>query len=810
MKSRHIISLLLVSLLALSGCDQFNVTNNASKQDLNINITKIEFEPDHKRFHLNVEINDTLTAMLLSSSADSIHFETKEFLKNNTYDPKTQPQLESYENLKLKEINELKLDALFLIDLTLDSIAINQQNQIIKNLAKLFALDHLHVAFMKNGEVTPTMIATDYVMNNYFKCEPGEKYLYRALSSKIDEFKKDSSEYVERVKNTPSAGLLASARKIMFIFSDGKVYNHNKPIDPKHFELQHQIIQQIDTTQTLPIFYFNLEKGNEGYDVGEKQDMLASQADEESQNFLTALCHKSGGKYINASNQQLKLNDILHLFNNNYIDYTFNYVNPDYKIYRGMERKLQITCYSGDSLVASDYISYNVGSIYNPVIINGSTTLQIILQGCLIGIITILLLYLIFQFILPAISYWLFKRKYVTRYTGKNMSYNGMLIEQSCYFCKAPFVEGDEIVAKCRHILHKSCWDENEYQCPEYGRHCKQGRHYYNSRNLFDPHNASFYLAWIIAGAFAGLIAWINFTANVHNNENLLLVKLIYLIFGVDSGSPQITTLVEEYGSHLLFLPFYGLNIGFFLTFSLSFLTSHGRWLWKRTLQIIARSLIGGLFSYLSFFIGCVISIALNFKDNSFLVDWIPWMLSGLVIASAVAYGTDIKLKKALIGAVISIIFGLGSMYLWSFSFNAQVDTREFLLLSYMIYCIGFAISVAATCPKSERYFLRVEGPIKDMDIAIYKWMKAPEQSKRILIGKSVNCDLQMTWDITSPIAPEQAEVRMVNGYLYLTALEEGILFNKKPLKTNVRKKLYHGTKFVIGKTTFTYLEKDL
>ena len=185
-------------------------------------------------------------------------------------------------------------------------------------------------------------------------------------------------------------------------------------------------------------------------------------------------------------------------------------------------------------------------------------------------------------------------------------------------------------------------------------------------------------------------------------------------------------------------------------------------------------------------------------------------MLSGLVIASAVVYGTDIKLKKALIGAVISIIFGLGSMYLWSFSFNAQVDTREFLLLSYMIYCIGFAISVAATCPKSERYFLRVEGPIKDMDIAIYKWMKAPEQSKRILIGKSVNCDLQMTWDITSPIAPEQAEVKMVNGYLYLTALEEGILFNKKPLKTNVRKKLYHGTKFVIGKTTFTYLEKDL
>lgn len=157
---------------------------------MNINITDIEFEPDYKRFHLNVEINDTLTALLLSSNADSIHFKTEEFLKDNSYNLKTQPQLESYENLRLKEIKELKFDALFLIDLTLDSTAVNQQYQIVRNLTKLFDLDHLHVSFMKNNEVSPTMIATDYVMDNYFKYEPGEKHLYRAISSKIEEFKK--------------------------------------------------------------------------------------------------------------------------------------------------------------------------------------------------------------------------------------------------------------------------------------------------------------------------------------------------------------------------------------------------------------------------------------------------------------------------------------------------------------------------------------------------------------------------------------------------------------------------------------------
>lgn len=800
MNRHYIIPFLLLLIITLSGCEQLKPYSKTYKENLNINITKIEFEPDYKRFKLNVELNDTLTALLLSTNADSIHFKTEEFLKGNIYNPNTQPQLESYENLKLKEIAQLKMDALFLIDLTLDSTAINQQYRIIKDLKNLFALDHLHVAFMKDGGITPTMIASEYVLNNYFKHGPKGKYLYRAISSKIDEFKKDSSEYVGNGKDSTHTNKATSAQKIMFVFSDGKVYSHNKPIDPKHFELQYQLTQKIDTTQTFPIFYFNLQEQTEQIDQG----------NEDAQDFLKAICQKSGGKYINAFSQKLSLNDILHLFKDNYIDNVFTYVNPDYKIYRGIERKLQIACYSGDSLIASDYIYYNVGSIYNPVIVNGSTTLQVILQGCFIGVITLLILYLIFQFIVPGISYWLFKKKYVTHYNGKNMSYNGMLIEQSCYFCKAPFVEGDEIVVKCKHVLHKSCWDENEYQCPEYGRHCKQGRHYYNSKNLFDTRNASFYLSWIIAGAFAGLIAWINFTANVHHSENLLLVKFIYLILGVEPNSSSITSLIEEYESNLLFLPFYGLNIGFFLTFSLSFLTSHGRWLWKRTLQIVIRSIIGGFLSYLSFFLGCVISITLNFKDNSFIIEWIPWMLSGLCIATAVTYGTDIKLKKALIGAVISIVFGLGSMYMWSSSFNSQIDTREYLLLSYMIYCIGFAISVAATSPKSERYFLRVEGPIKETDIALYKWIKSPDRSKRVVIGKSVNCDLQMTWDITSPIAPEQAEIKMINGYLYLTALEEGILFNNKLLKTNTRKKLYHGTKFIIGKTIFTYLEKDL
>ena len=794
---------LLIPILVLGSCTDYASNGKSYKEDVELNILSVEFDSTYKHLYVNVQMNDSITEMLLNNER-SLHFKAEELVKGNLYAPRIQPVLEGYENLKIEELARLNLNILVLADLTLNAAEMENQQRTIRGLRKLFVYSPFRIAFMDGTKVTETMEATDYVLEHYLKAVPGErKYLYRSILDKAEEFLNDTLS-VQSVERPDSLRVeQGPEQKVLIVFSDGKVYDQNKPLDPDHFQLQRKLAQNDELMDGITVFYVNLEQTSE-------EEGPVADTDEEARNFLTALCQKSGGKYLESSDQHLVLNDIVRRFNPDYADYRFTFVNPDFKIYRGMGYKLQLGCYEGDSLIASDYAMYNAGSVYNPIIINGQSTFQIIVQGGLIGILTLALLYVFFQFILPAVRYWLFKRKYVTRYVNKNMSYNGTLVGQSCYFCKAPFEEGDEIVVKCSHVLHKSCWDENEYKCPEYGRHCKQGSHYYNRKNLFDLHNASFYFRWILAGASAGLVAWIFFTANAHYTENLLLVKLIRWMFDLMPDSPQAAMLMEEYGGHLLYLPFYGMNIGFFLTLSLSLLTGHGQWLWKRSLLVVAKALVGGVCSYLAFFVGCIISLSLNFIDNSFLIDWIPWMLSGFIIAFVVAYGTDIKLKKALVGAAISIVFGLGSMYLWSFSYSVQIDTREFLLLSYMIYCVGFAVSVAATSPKSERYFLRVEGPIKEMDIAVYKWMNAAQRHKRVLIGKSVNCDLQMSWDITSPIAPEQAEVSMINGYLYLTALEEGILFNKKPLKTNIRKKLYHGTKFVIGKTTFTYLEKDL
>ena len=225
---------------------------------------------------------------------------------------------------------------------------------------------------------------------------------------------------------------------------------------------------------------------------------------------------------------------------------------------------------------------------------------------------------------------------------------------------------------------------------------------------------------------------------------------------------------------------------------------------------VLVKAILAGLGGYLTFVVVAFVSLALGIVGDFLLIDWIPWTMNGFLIAFAVSYKTDIKLYKALVGATISILFTLGSMYIWRYSHGSQVDTRDLLLISCLIYSVGIAISLAVNFPRSERYFLRVEGPIKTMEIAIYKWMNSQYIHRKVTIGKSVDCNLQMSWDINSDISPVQAEIVSKGGYLYLIALEKGVYIKGKQVKLENEVQLYHGDQFKIGQTLFTYVEHDV
>ena len=137
-----------------------------------------------------------------------------------------------------------------------------------------------------------------------------------------------------------------------------------------------------------------------------------------------------------------------------------------------------------------------------------------------------------------------------------------------------------------------------------------------------------------------------------------------------------------------------------------------------------------------------------------------------------------------------------------------ELDFRLFTLLSFVIYSIGLALAIAVAAPRSERYFLKVQGAVKDMDVALYKWMRN-NPDRIVTIGKSVDCSLQLSWDIMSDVAPVQAEIRMKKRIPYLVALEKGVFSHGRAIRPNKKIRLYHGKSFTIGQTTFTYIEKD-
>ena len=95
------------------------------------------------------------------------------------------------------------------------------------------------------------------------------------------------------------------------------------------------------------------------------------------------------------------------------------------------------------------------------------------------------------------------------------------------------------------------------------------------------------------------------------------------------------------------------------------------------------------------------------------------------------------------------------------------------------------------------------------MDIAIYKWFEA-NTNRVVSVGKSVDCDLVMSWDVKGDIAPVQAKLTKEGDRVFITPLEPGIIVKGKNLPTGKRERLFHGKVFTIGTTEFRYVEKDV
>ncbi|MCR5517587.1 MAG: E3 ubiquitin protein ligase, partial [Lachnospiraceae bacterium] len=536
-------------------------------------------------------------------------------------------KLLSFEQIGSEYVDSLNMKMLVLADLTVPQDIIDKEYYAIREIRNLYTNKNLYVSFITPHGITNSLPADDYLMGYSFtRKELGDKYLYRSISHLLDEF-------------TDTINVFSSSKfGALLIMSDANVYNADTPIDPENYEIQEELIEQVNNlskNKNISIFYANYAHSE-------------AVSDPAAINLMKLICKKTNGVYSDGFDWPTMKRQILSRFNLNIPDYKIRLVNADGTVFKGTDNLLELKFLNAknDTLLVEAKKNIRAGSVFNPIIVNGRNPHVIILQGIVVVLLLIMIIYVIFQYIIPYIKYRLFMKKYITQYTGNQMIFNEHPVEETCYYCKAPFEKGDEIVVKCQHVMHKECWEENGQHCPEYGRHCKDGSHYYNKEFLADPRNASFYLKWIVLSLIAGLVAWIIFTLHVRSFAASILEEFFQYMYNIEPTDDGYQQKLTDFSSNFRQLPSFGLCISFATTFLFSLLSVFRR---KRAYfytECFIRALVAGIGGWLAFIFVAMLYISLDINEQSFLLSWLPWPMMGCIIAVCVTWHTRIKFRR--------------------------------------------------------------------------------------------------------------------------------------------------------------------
>ena len=524
------------------------------------------------------------------------------------------------------------------------------------------------------------------------------------------------------------------------------------------------------------------------------------------ENEFRFMCHRTpeGRFYSNFSVDSVK-SVLLGAIDSIAMDYRMYYSVGEKVTYNGQPLQLNLDIHKAK---AHGVKNYSYGSTLDPITLAPAEVgakprgkWSVILFGLLLGIAFIALVYAVMQFLVPWVQYKLFLKKYVKKYDPKAAEKEGKdVVLQQCYYCKDNFQEGDTIVTKCKHTVHWECWEENHDRCPEYGLNsCKEGIYFYNKDHLADERNSPYFTSWLLYGLVGGLISWVLFKLIPSNG--FLGAPLRWLV-GLFEGD-NAPLVVNEYLQKIQPLLLCGLILGFVITFLFSYLIEFRKKTWKTMLIIAARSAGNAIIGCLAFLLGAVVIIALKKSSNCWWIDWVPWLFFGISITWLLSKKTDIEFKEAFLGGLISVILSFVAIYL--------INMEVIGMFGFMVYAAGLGASIAVVHYTSENYYLHIEGPTKERDIAIYKWMNVAGGSNHVTIGSSRNCVIEMNWDNSDQIRDKQVELYIDNDHPYCLALTEGTTYGNenRVLKSGDSILLVHGSTFTIGNTKFTYIEKD-
>lgn len=801
---RHI--MVSFCILLLAGCQDAGIlsgiTGGKSKQEVQGAVVKdLSFSDDIKLVTARVDQNVGFGEYHLDDTS-MVNIVVREY--NGSYDrspKKNQPELLSVNNSGREGLKAINANVLALIDMTLDRTTLNSQKKMLEEIRYTFSEGNLFLTFMlPGGEISPIYPATPYILSTYTSPltspllrdvpDNPHSFLYRSLTTLIQNLSECHT----------SSPLDSSAFTSLIVFSGSEVYDRstNLPYDPQHYEYQETLIRMARRIpSSMEVSYIGKNDGlmdPEGNGLAEVPDV----------NIMKLLCNSSGGSYMEDFNWEVMREHIMDRVKLDIADFEILLKNEDGQLYLGNVCRLEFSFYTKkDSLLTTAGLDFTLGEGGTPRVVGTYRMKTVIYRGIMEGVLLMVLAFLIFQFVVPFVRYLIFRHKNVIRYQGPNMTVNQVAVPDQCYMCKAPFRKDDVIVVKCAHVVHQECWEENDCHCPEYGSGgCREGSHFYNRHDLLDLRNASFYMKWVIIAIAVATFSWLLFILLFHSS----MFESLNMLFDWLNSKADFTLSVTERSIFMFrcyFVVVLATRLVFLLTLGLTAITVHKRVWYLRVIDIISRSVIASITVGLIFMVFGV-AVTLFHISGSVLV-FIPWSLAALIVAFISTWRSRIKPYPRYI--YFSLGVGTVSAFLWSFYTGAEsMSDISHMLIGYIFFAVGTAVVVARALPRHERYFLHMSGPVKELDVALYKWF-AQKPDAIVSIGKSVDCSIQITWDLKSRIAPVQAEVRMDRGLPRLYAVDGTVTLNGETVRHDHPARLYHNDAFVIGLTTFRYIE---
>ena len=477
-------------------------------------------------------------------------------------------------------------------------------------------------------------------------------------------------------------------------------------------------------------------------------------------------------------------------------DYELVMLNPKGKIYQGQKHSAALRITKSGMNIAGK-VQYIIGAQLTPIKTGTKNAILPIIFGLTGGLIAFGICFLIMLIVIP---YFRFKTENFNARYVRNYSFDAETVIK-CHYCMNEIRDGEEIVTKCHHTVHKHCWIENGCKCTDYGKYCKRGKQFlYDSERPFSIKNRPYFTQWATFGMAGGLLSWL-----------LFKVLLTFFPAPLSPLTQWLLSLFKEAGDYPLASAFYpklgalfviGLLLGFTLVLLFSILNRY-RQLKKDTPVLLGlRSLAGAVFVFITCLLSAFLFIPALASHTFPLLDWIPWLLSGLAMGLVLFFNTNTLFKLIAPGVTLSgflcFLILLTSCWFGNFA----------VVFGWMVFGGGVGISFISARKIIHKYFLLFKG-LKSEKIAIHKWMSVAGGSREVSIGSGEDATIRMTWDDHPSI--KDIHVKLYNHRKsrlpYIKILSSDVIFNGIFAKKNEEYMLKNGVKFTVGSTEFQYIE---